>query len=224
MNDRRKVLSLVRVHGVPNLAHPRARRIDDVRPFIRQKLHLVHTRAERGQNNHLSALHSTEILSVARLLDKVHPHLAQPVVHRRVVNDFIRDPQLRLRELFPRLVRHLHRAFDAPAEPVRVRQLKRDPVLDVREPVLLHLRHQPSLAVRDPIVRHLRRRLFVVQELSAVLRRSSEVTAVLSRVERQIRRRVRARRRRASRRGRLDSRSIRARVGRATDRGGRGRR
>ena len=56
-------------------------------------------------------------------LDEVHAHLVEALVHRRVVDDFVGDPELRVGMLLARLVRHLHRALDAPAETVRIREL-----------------------------------------------------------------------------------------------------
>ena len=99
----------------------------------------MHAGAERGQDHHLALLAPAEVLALGGLLDELDAHLAEAVVDGGVVDDLVGDPEVGVGELLLRLVRHLHRALDAPAEAVRLRELKGDVAVDVDVTALAHL-------------------------------------------------------------------------------------
>mmetsp|Transcript_19622 Transcript_19622/g.40725 ORF Transcript_19622/g.40725 Transcript_19622/m.40725 type:complete len:342 (-) Transcript_19622:182-1207(-) len=117
MNHRSQPLPLMLIHRIPNLAYPRTRRIHHLHILLVHQRHLLEGRSKRRKNHHVSIFHLRKILlSLSQLLDELHVHLMQIIVHFGVVNQFVGDVDGSSREVLHGLVRQGDAAFDAPAE------------------------------------------------------------------------------------------------------------
>ena len=122
VNDRGEGVLFVLFHRVPHLGDPGAGGINDVAAPLAQQLHLLHGGAEGGQDHHITAGNLRKIFHAVFHGDEQHVHVAQVIVDRRVVDDFVGDPDPFSGVVAPGFVGHRHRPLYAPAEPKSFRQ------------------------------------------------------------------------------------------------------
>mmetsp|Transcript_19119 Transcript_19119/g.29962 ORF Transcript_19119/g.29962 Transcript_19119/m.29962 type:complete len:231 (+) Transcript_19119:846-1538(+) len=124
VDDGGQSLALMLIHRVPHLAHPRTGSIHNIHIFRIEQRHLLERRPERGQNHHVSIPHLRKVLlPLTNLLDELHVHIVQLIVHLRVVNQFVCDVHLLPREMLHGLVRQGNTTFYAPAESKVLREV-----------------------------------------------------------------------------------------------------
>ena len=129
VDDRGDRVLLVLLHRGPHLGDPGAGGIHDVAaPFVEQ-LHLLNGGAEGGKDHHITGGDAGKILDALFNRDELNIHLAQMVVHRRVVDDLIGDPQALGGVVLAGLVGHGHGPLHPPAEPEGLGQANREPAM-----------------------------------------------------------------------------------------------
>mmetsp|Transcript_18910 Transcript_18910/g.24573 ORF Transcript_18910/g.24573 Transcript_18910/m.24573 type:complete len:239 (+) Transcript_18910:509-1225(+) len=118
MNDTRQTLLLMRIHSIPHLTHPRTGSIHHSHILLIKVLHLLQTRSKRRQNNHILIPHHLKILTtLLRLINKIHLHILQMIIHLRVMNQLIRNMDIFLRKLLHSLIRQGNATFHTPTKP-----------------------------------------------------------------------------------------------------------
>lgn len=79
--------------------------------------HFLKGSAKCRKNHHIAILNNLEVLlATTDLIQQVHVHLGQAVVHLRVVNQLIRDVDLLIGEVLDGFIRKSNTALDPPAE------------------------------------------------------------------------------------------------------------
>mmetsp|Transcript_2098 Transcript_2098/g.4720 ORF Transcript_2098/g.4720 Transcript_2098/m.4720 type:complete len:215 (-) Transcript_2098:224-868(-) len=147
MDNSSVALLLAPLHRHPHFGHPRASGVNDLHLPLLEVRHLVDRCAERGQHHDVALLDTGEVLpSTRHRLHEPHAHVGQVLVHQRVVDDLIGDPDLLVREEVPCLVSHGYSSLNTPAEAVGLRKHEGDVAQGQAEAVLSHVSHELAAA------------------------------------------------------------------------------
>ena len=121
MNYRRVGGFFMLFYGVPNLGNPWTGRIYNGATSIVQQLHFLNASPKCRQNHDVTMSHWLEVLDLVFDFDELHIHIAKSLIDRRVMDNFIGDPDAIGGEVSPGFVGHSNRPFDAPAKPKGLR-------------------------------------------------------------------------------------------------------
>ena len=156
VDERRESFLGVRLHALPYVEHGTTGGVHEDAADAAQLLEVVDGHAERGQDHHVLRGDTAEVEAAFLRHEDLDPHLAQPAVHVRVVDDLPNQVDATIGELATRLIRVFHGAFDPVAEPEFPGQADRD--VSDREGVVLgpHPVHQPAAIVGGELVLDLR--------------------------------------------------------------------
>src|SRR5262249_9743567 len=81
-------------HAPVRLLDPRAARVDDLAAGLLESLEVLHLGGERGNDREVLALHALEAARLGVLAeDEAHAAAAEVLVHLRVVDDLVQEPE-----------------------------------------------------------------------------------------------------------------------------------
>ena len=121
VNHRGEAVLRVADDVLPHVEHGAAGRIDQRAALIREAGHVSDGDAKGGQDDDILAAECRPALS--RIAQKSNASSPEPMVHMRVVDDLAGQKHRPVGEPLPRLIRIVHGAIDAVAEPELVREV-----------------------------------------------------------------------------------------------------
>ena len=122
VDDRGDLLTLVLLHGHPNLGDPWAGGVDDVTSTLIEQLHLLNRGTEGGQNHNITVGHAGKVFCPLIYRDKLNIHPPEMLIHGRVVNDLVGDPDAFFLIVAAGFIGHRHGTLHTPAETEGFRQ------------------------------------------------------------------------------------------------------
>mmetsp|Transcript_19105 Transcript_19105/g.32795 ORF Transcript_19105/g.32795 Transcript_19105/m.32795 type:complete len:336 (-) Transcript_19105:170-1177(-) len=169
MDDRCEQFLAVGVHGVPYLGHPGTSGVNHLHALVLEVFHFLGSGAKCWENDHIATGDGLVVLALPLdLLNNVDVQLNQALVDLWVVNDFICDEQLAVRERLASLIRHAHSALHAPAVAISFGQCDADLSLLPSVIVLTHLGNQTHGRVPHAMVLHQHLAILVVVGLPRI--------------------------------------------------------